>query len=62
MAAAFCPEPHLSLPEPALGFGEPGKGYLTRILPVAGGNLLVGRQLALASDTRLQVIGAEGRP
>jgi photosystem II stability/assembly factor-like uncharacterized protein len=46
----------------ALDFGELGKGYLTRILPVAGGNLLVGRQLALASDARLQVIGAEGRP
>lgn len=46
----------------AIGFGELGKGYLTRILPIAGGELLVGRQLAVVHDGQLSVVGAEGRP
>jgi len=46
----------------AIGFGELGKGYLTRILPVAGGELLVGRQLAVVQGGQLRVVGAEGRP
>ncbi|MEQ6328893.1 YCF48-related protein [Pseudomonas chengduensis] len=46
----------------AIDFGELGKGYLTRILPLEGGDLLVGRQLTMVRDGHLTVIGAEGRP
>lgn len=46
----------------AISFGELGKGYLTRILPVAGGDLLVGRQLAMVSDGQLKVVGTEVQP
>ncbi|MCY1354594.1 Ycf48-like protein [compost metagenome] len=38
------------------------KGYFTRVLPVAGGNLLVGQQLAMIEAGRLTVITAGGRP
>lgn len=46
----------------AIDFGELGKGYLTRILPLAEGDLLVGRQLSMVRDGRLSVVGVEGRP
>lgn len=46
----------------ALGIAELSKGYLTRILPLAGGNLLVGRQLVLLSAGQPQLIGEGARP
>lgn len=46
----------------ALEFGELGKGYFTRILPVAGGNLLVGQQLAVIDSGQLTVVSAGGQP
>lgn len=46
----------------ALEFGELGKGYFTRVLPVAGGNLLVGQQLAVIDSGQLTVVSAGVQP
>lgn len=39
-----------------------GKGYFTRVLPVAGGNLLVGRQLAMVDAGRLSAVPSGEQP
>lgn len=46
----------------ALDFGELGKGYFTRVLPVASGNLLVGQQLAVIDSGQLTVVSGGEQP
>lgn len=46
----------------ALEFGGLGKGYFTRVLPVAGGSLLVGQRLAVIKSGQLTVVNAGEQP